>query len=157
MVVSSMKKQSKIIVAVLAALFLAVAAMACVHFATREKVPVNTLAIHAGKDVVYVDLDKLNRKPVQGTLTNARGDKIEIDAQGAALADILRMGELDVDSIQSVTVSAADEYSASLSGAEVNESEKTFLIFGEDGLQLVVFGDENMKRSVHKVVSVDVQ
>ena len=143
-----MKKQSKIIVAVLAALFLAVAAMACVHFATREKVPVNTLAIHAGKDVVYVDLDKLNRKPVQGTLTNARGDKI---------ADILRMGELDVDSIKSVTVSAADEYSASLSGAEVNESEKTFLIFGEDGLQLVVFGDENMKRSVHKVVSVDVQ
>ena len=70
MVVSSMKKQSKIIVAVLAALFLAVAAMACVHFATREKVPVNTLAIHAGKELVYVDMDSFTLVPVQGTLVN---------------------------------------------------------------------------------------
>lgn len=151
-----MKKQSKIMIAVLAALFLATAVFAGLHVATREKVPENALAVHTGKELVYVDMDSFTLVPVQGTLVNGKGEFVPIDAQGVALADVLRKAKLDPTAVQSVTVTAADEFSATLSGTELNEAGKACLIVGEDGWQLIVFGDETMKRSVRKAASIDV-
>ena len=151
-----MKKQSKIIIAVLAVLILAVALLAVVHFHTRETVPEGALAVHAGENVSYVEVEKLALVPVQGTVINGKGEETEVNEQGVALCDVLRAAKLDPEAVGAVTVTASDEFSAKLSGAELNEAGKAYLVPGDDGLQLIVFGDENMKRNVRDVVSVDV-
>ena len=54
-------------------------------------------------------------------------------------------------------MTADDEFSAELSGDEVNEAGKAYLVGEDDGsMRLVVFGDSNAKRNVRNVVSVEI-
>ena len=152
-----MKKQNKMILVVLVLLLAAVATLAIVHAVTREKVPEGAIAVHSGEKVSYVKMEDLALVNVQGTVVNGKGEKKEISEQGIRFADFLRKAGIDTEKASSVSVSAADEYSATLTGEELNETGKVYLIKGDDGLQLIVFGDENMKRSVRGVASVDVQ
>lgn len=151
-----MKKQSKIILAMIAVLIVVVAILAVVHLQTREQVPEGALAIHYQDDVTYVDVASLQLETVSGTVINGKGEEMEVNAQGAALADVLKEAGIDPALVGAVTVTAEDAYSAELTGEELNETGKVYLSADEDGVSLVVFGDENMKRNVRDVVSVDV-
>ncbi len=149
-----MKKQSKIIIAVLAVLLLAAAVLTIIHFHTREQVPEGALAIHQDSKITYIDVNKLNLVPVHGTVVNGKGEQKTIDADGIALKDLLREAKFDPAKIGSLNVKAADEFSAEISGAELNEDGKVFLYRNkEDGFTLVVFGDTNAKRHVKNVES----
>ena len=68
------KKQSKIILAVLGLLLLAIAVLAMLHLDRREQVPENALAIHRGDQVRYLALDELTLGPVRGTVVNGKGE-----------------------------------------------------------------------------------
>lgn len=63
----------------------------------------------------------------------------------------------DPNGAAAVKVTADDEFSAELSGDELNEEGKAYLVGENDGsMRLVVFGDSNAKRNVRNVVSVDI-
>ena len=65
------------------------------------------------------------------------------------MADVLTEAGFDPADAGSVKVTAADEFSAELSGGEVNEDGKAYLVSEDDGsMRLVVFGDSNAKRKV---------
>ena len=151
------KKQSKIILAVLGILLLTLAVLTILHLHTREQVPENALAIHVGDQVRYLEQDKLPLGPVQGTVINGKGEEKPVDAEGIALADVLREAGLDPEPVKAVTVRASDEFSAEIAGDELNEPGKVFLYRSKDGsFTLVVFGDANAKRHVKNVEAIDV-
>ena len=152
-----MKKQSKIILAVLSILLLTLAVLTILHLHTREQVPENALAIHVGDQVRYLEQDKLSLGPVQGTVINGKGEEKPVDAEGIALADVLREAGLDPEPVKAVTARASDEFSAEIAGGELNEPGKVFLYRSKDGsFTLVVFGDANAKRHVKNVEAIDV-
>lgn len=147
-----MKKQYKAVLAMLGILLLALAVLTILHLSTREQVPENVLAIHVGDEVRFLDLNKLSLVPVQGIVVNGKGEEKSIDAEGIALANILREAGIDPGTVDAVTLRAADEFSAEIAGDELNETGRVFLYRGkDDGFTLVVFGDKNAKRHVKNV------
>ena len=94
-------------------------------------------------------ISELQLSPVQGTVISAKGEEKEIDAQGVHLSDVCG------DDFETVTVTASDEYHATVAKSE---AENAYLIIAEDGsVQLVVFGDNNLKRNVKHVVRADTE
>lgn len=152
-----MKKNSKIIIAVIALLIVLTTALAIVHFNSREQVPEGALLVSCGDSKEYVDLKSLDTVPVQGSIVNGKGEESIINTQGVMLADVINEAGFDPDNAAAVKVTADDEFSAELTGDEVNEAGKAYLINDDDGsMRLVVFGDSNSKRNVRNVVSVEI-
>lgn len=152
-----MKKNSKIVIAVIAVLIALTAVLAIVHSATRTKVPDGALLVSCGGENKYVALNSLDTVPVQGSIVNGRGEKSDINTQGVPLADVIKGAGFDPNGAAAVRVTADDEFSAELSGDELNEEGKAYLVGEDDGsMRLVVFGDSNAKRNVRNVVSVDI-
>ena len=70
---------------------------------------------------------------------------------------MIKNAGFDPNNAAAVKVTADDEFSAELSGDEVNEAGKAYLVSEDDGsMRLVVFRDSNAKRNVRNVVSVDI-
>lgn len=152
-----MKKSSKIIIVIIAVLLALTAVLAIVHSATRTEVPDGALLVSCGGENKYVDLNSLETVPVQGGIVNGKGEKSDIDTQGVPLADVIESAGFDPNGAAAVRVTADDEFSAELSGDELNEEGKAYLVGENDGsMRLVVFGDSNAKRNVRNVVSVDI-
>ena len=152
-----MKKNSKIVIAVIAVLIALTAVLAIVHSATRTKVPDGALLVSCGGENKYVALNSLDTVPVHGSVVNGKGEKSDIDTQGVPLADVIKGAGFDPNGAAAVKVTADDEFSAELSGDELNEEGKAYLVGENDGsMRLVVFGDSNAKRNVRNVVSVDI-
>lgn len=74
---------------------------------------------------------------------------------GILIKDILDAN--DISEYVKVTVVSDDAYSAELSAEEVSEAGKAYLLYEEEELRLVVFGDENSKRSVSNLVEIIVE
>lgn len=152
-----MKKSSKIIIAAIAALIALTTVLAVIHSAARTEVPDGALLVSCGGEKKYVDINSLNAVPVQGSVVNGKGEKSDIDTQGVLLADVIKNAGFDPSGAAAVKVTADDEFSAELSGDEVNEAGKAYLVSEDDGsVRLVVFGDSNAKRNVRNVVSVEI-
>ena len=152
-----MKKNSKIVIAVIAVLIALTAALAIVHSATRTEVPDGALLVSCGGGNKYVDLNSLETVPVQGGIVNGKGEKIDVNTQGVPLADVIENAGFDPNGAVTVKVTADDEFSAELSGDELNEDGKAYLVSEDDGsMRLVVFGDSNAGRNVRNVVSVEI-
>lgn len=148
-------KSRKIIIFV-AILFLLTAIAAVIHLNTREEIPENALKITVGDKEYFIDIEKLEYKHVEGTRVNGKGEEITVDGQGIRLQKVLE--NVDITEYSEVSVISDDSYSASLSSEEVADTEKAFLLRQEEkGLRLVVFGDENSKRSVSNIVHVIVK
>jgi len=120
-------------------------------------VPDGALLVSCGGENKYVDLNLLDTVPVQGSIVNGKGEKSDIDTQGVPLEDVIKNAGFDPSGAAAVRVTADDEFSAELSGDELNEEGKAYLVGENDGsMRLVVFGDSNAKRNVRNVVSVDI-
>lgn len=151
-------KQKKLIIGILAILVLVTAALAIVHFHTRDQVPEGALMLNYQGKTTYVELNELAMEEVSGTIVNGKGEEKTINEQGVSIADVLRAAGIDPAAITGVTITAADEFSADLSAEEVNDAGKAFLAEdGEGGMRLIVFGDSNSKRNVRHVVKLDVR
>lgn len=152
-----MKKNSKIVIAVIAVLIALTAVLAVIHSAARTEVPDGALLVSCGGEKKYVDLNSFNAVPVQGSVINGKGEKSYIDTQGVSLADVIKGAGFDPNNAAAVRVTADDEFSVELSGDELNEEGKAYLVGENDGsVRLVVFGDSNAKRNVRNVVSVEI-
>ena len=152
-----MKKSTKIIVAAIAALIALTAVFAIIHSAARTEVPDGALLVSCGGEKKYVDLASLATVSVRGSVVNGKGEKSDVNTQGVPLADVIENAGFDPNGAVTVKVTADDEFSAELSGDELNEDGKAYLVSEDDGsMRLVVFGDSNAGRNVRNVVSVEI-
>ena len=152
-----MKKSTKIIMAAIAALIALTAVFAIIHSAARTEVPDGALLVSCGGEKKYVDLASLDTVSVRGSVVNGKGEKSDVNTQGVPLADVIENAGFDPNGALTVKVTADDEFSAELSGDELNEDGKAYLVSEDDGsMRLVVFGDSNAGRNVRNVVSVEV-
>ena len=152
-----MKKSTKIIMAAIAALIALTAVFAIIHSAARTEVPDGALLVSCGGEKKYVDLASLDTVSVRCSVVNGKGEKSDVNTQGVPLADVIENAGFDPNGAVTVKVTADDEFSAELSGDELNEDGKAYLVSEEDGsMRLVVFGDSNAGRNVRNVVSVEI-
>lgn len=121
------------------------AVLAAIHLTTRTPETAGEFLLN-GESLKIADLQL---SPVQGTIVNGKGVEKQIDGQGISLSAVCG------DDLETVTVTASDEYRAVVS---IDEIQNAYLILKDDGsLQLIVFGDENAKRDVKNVVRIDTE
>jgi len=78
-----------------------------------------------------------------------------VEAPGISIKDILT--EVNVTEFEEIVIESDDSYQARVSKDETEESGKAYLLQDEEKLRLIVFGDENSKRSVSNVVKMIVE
>ena len=125
------------------------------HLSSREEVAKGTLQMTVGGHTYTVELSNLDFEPVSGVRVNGKGESIPVEGQGISLEDLL--DEEDINSYSKVTVISDDSYTAELTAEEVEEDGKAYLMLDEEALRLIVFGDQNSKRSVSNVVQVVIE
>ncbi len=150
-------KQKKTTLLVLMVLVLATTVLAVVHLSTRDRVPEGALMIRCKDQTGYIELGKLKTAEVTGTIVNGKGEETEVREQGVRVEDVLKAAGIDPAEAGSVTATAADEFSAVLTGEEIREDGKAWLAQDQEGsIKLIVFGDSNSKRNVRNVVRLTV-
>lgn len=133
------------------------AVLAAVHLTTRETVPENAVRVTWRDKTVYLDTADFIGEDVHGTLVNGKGEETVLDDEGLSLAKALERAHVDVNAVEAVSVTARDEFSAQISGEELRQPGKVYLLNEEEEAMLVVFGDSNAKRRVRQVERIDVQ
>ena len=96
------------------------------------------------------------RIPVKGELVNGKGERVRINAKGSLLTDVLSSAGIDPAEVAVLRITSQDAYSAEISGEELREAGKVYLISEGDGtFTLVVFGDSDSKRKVKNVARIE--
>ena len=146
------KKKSIILLAVLLIITLGAAVL---YLGNREGVEEGNLKITTAEDGFMINTEEFELEQVTGTRINGKGEEKPVDGMGILVKDILEANE--ISEYTKVTVVSDDAYSAELSAEEIAEAGKAYLLYEEEELRLVVFGDENSKRSVSNVVEIVVE
>lgn len=151
-----MKK--RLIPIILAVLIIATAAVAAWHLTTREQYESGGLTVQYGDQQIVLHAESLSLTQVTGETVNGKGETNAVDAQGIELAEALSSAGIDTAAIEGIEVVASDEYRAEVTGDELRESGKVYLILDSDGnFQMIVFGDANSKRNVRELVAIELQ
>jgi len=149
-----MKKNRLFILVMILITITAVAAMA--HLGTREEIAKGQLKITAHGEGQTIDLNDLSYEFLKGIRVNGKGEEIPVEGYGIQMKNLLK--NLKVETFKKVRVMADDSYIAEVSLEEVTEDNKVCLFLQEEGgIRLVVFGDENSKRSVSDVVQIIIE
>lgn len=147
-------KKSKVVFLILILVVLT-GVLSIIHLTTRNKVGDYEVQL-TYKDKTYsVEYKKLNLEQVTGTRVNGKGEEKKVEAPGILLREVLE--EKGIEEYSKVTVVSDDAYSAQIAVEEIKEEEKAYLLLEEEELRLVVFGDENSKRSVSNVKQIVVE
>lgn len=141
------------------ALVLVAVVFAVIHLSTRSAEETGAIQVSYGGKIVSVPLSKLTLQNVSGTAVNGKGEEKTIEGQGTPLSEVLTQAGVDLSTVQQVTVSAADEFSAVLTVGEVTEDGRIYLLQeeGEARPRLIVFGDPDSKRRVKDVARIEVE
>ena len=140
-------KRNRVVIWIIIALVAVTVLAAVIHLTTRVSAPEGVLLVEADGQTKEVAWDKLELMAVQGTLVNGKGEERTVDTQGILLQDVLEYAGVSVET--EVTVIAQDEYSASVTAEEIEADGQVYLAdMEDDGIQMVVFGDNNSKRNV---------
>lgn len=148
-----MKKHKASILFITLAILVGITAW--LHLTSRQEVAGGTVLITADGQTNTVQLDKLHYEPVSGVRVNGKGESIPVEGEGISVKDLLE--SQNITSYSMVTVTSDDSYYAELTAEEVLEVGRAYLLLEDSTLRLVVFGDENSKRSVSNVVQIVVQ
>lgn len=147
------KKVNKAVILIVVLLVLTGAA-AILHLSTREKVADGTIQLINGQETLEIAFSELPMDQVTGKRINGKGEEKEVNAPGISVQNLLNLKE--VDTFAEVQIISDDSYTASLTKEEVEAEGKAYLILEENELRLVVFGDQNSKRSVSNVVRIEI-
>lgn len=148
-----MKKYKALVMILVLALLTGIAAWA--HLSSREEVAEGTVQILVDGHAQTVKLSDLHCEPVSGVRVNGKGESISVEGDGISVRDLLETQ--NVVSCTRVTVVSDDSYSAELTAEEIAQDNKAYLLLDGSYLRLVVFGDQNSKRSVSNVVQIIVE
>lgn len=145
-----MNKKTGIIIGCISfVLVIALIISASVYLTHRPEVSSASLLVFTDGKEKTVRLSDLSLSEVSGTTVNGKGEEKTISGQGVNLADIVGSEGFD-----EVTVTSDDAYSATVRADEIGNA---FLLVEEESFRLVVFGDDNSKRNVKNVVSIEVK
>ena len=147
-------KKSKVVFLILLLVALT-GVLAAVHLTTRDKVGEHEVQLIYQDKTYSVEYKKLDLEQVTGTRVNGKGEEKKVEASGILLRKLLE--EKNIEEYSQVTVVSDDSYSAKIAAEEIKEEEKAYLLLQEEELRLVVFGDENSKRSVSNVKQIVVE
>ena len=148
-----MKKRKVIIIVFVLAVLTGIAAWK--HLSSRETVAAGTLQLTVNGKTNTVKVSDLQFVPVSGVRVNGKGESIPVEGEGISVKALLEPQK--VDSYSKVSVISDDSYTAELTVEEINEDGKAYLLLDEAYLRLIVFGDQNSKRSVSNVVQIIVE
>ena len=140
-------KDKKKLLIVILVLLLITAGAAWWYLSTREDTSGKTIKVVAGGSEKSVEISGLNLTALSGTVVNGKGEEREVSGQGIKLADVI--GTADYSE---VTVTADDEYSASV---KKEEMDNVWLQIENEEATLYVFGDTDSKRNVKNVVRIE--
>ena len=147
-------KKSKVVFLILLLVALT-GVLAAVHLTTRDKVGKHEVQLTYQDKTYSIEYKKLDLEQVTGTRVNGKGEEKKVEAAGILLRKLLE--EKNIEEYSQVTVVSDDSYSAKIAAEEIKEEEKAYLLLQEEELRLVVFGDENSKRSVSNVKQIVVE
>ena len=147
-------KKSKVVFLILLLVVLT-GVLAAVHLITRDKVGEHEVQLTYQDKIYSIEYKKLDLEQVTGTRVNGKGEEKKVEASGILLRKLLE--EKNIEEYSQVTVVSDDSYSAKIDAEEIKEEEKAYLLLQEEELRLVVFGDENSKRSVSNVKQIVVE
>lgn len=148
-------KNKKIVIGIIVCLLLVTAIFTIVHLSTRDAAVENAITVEIDGASKAVELGKLSTGPVEGTVVNGKGEEKTISGNGILLKDLI--ATVSDSQVSNVTVTADDEYSADVSGDEVSEDAKVYILIENGQANMVVFGDQNSKRNVTNVVKIMVE
>lgn len=144
---------------ILIAVLLAITALcAFLHLSGRTDADPGELIVCSEGRQHTIDFDNLPQHSIKGEIVNGKGDVLPVSGSGASLSDVLISAGIDPEKLTLATVIASDEYHAELTGNEICQPEKAWLLLQEDGsFRLIVFGDPDSKRNVTNVVRVEAE
>lgn len=149
-----MKKNRLMIFAFVLVAVTAIAAI--IHLNTRDEVAEGQIKLINGDKEITVNLNDLEYEQLSGIRVNGKGEEIPVEGKGILMRDLLKT--VETIEYETVQVMADDSYTAEVTAEEVMEDGKVCLFLQEEGgLRLVVFGDENSKRSVSDVVQIIIE
>ena len=150
-------RQKRIVLLIIFILAAAVALLVILHLTGDGIVEQGQVEIIRQDQKWFIGEKEIARIPVKGELVNGKGESVLIDAKGIALADALSSAGIDPAEVAVLKITSQDEYSAEITGEELLENGKVYLISEDDGtFTLVVFGDSNSKRKVKEVARIEV-
>ena len=149
-----MKKNRLMIFAFVLVAVTAIAAI--IHLNTRDEVAEGQIKLINGDKEITVNLNDFEYEQLSGIRVNGKGEEIPVEGKGILMRDLLKT--VETIEYETVQVMADDSYTAEVTAEEVMEDGKVCLFLQEEGgLRLVVFGDENSKRSVSDVVQIIIE
>ena len=162
-----MKKKVLIAVVICAVLALTLGVGLYVRNTQTAQEKQNAITVKAAGKEIVVAVKELDKGAFEGETVNGKGERSAHSYRGVELQALLK--DKGVGAATGVHVSSADQYTADLTGDELREAGKVYLAVeidgqkvsgieeGTDGVQMIVFGDENMRRSVRNLAVIEVQ
>ena len=120
-----------------------------------------------GNDIP-VTIASLDRVDFEGETVNGKGEHFS-HYRGVELKTLLEEKNIDVSGVTGIKAVSADQFEAEYTGDEMRESGHLYLAVqmdgkalegidkGTQGVQVIVFGDENSRRLVRSLSSVEIQ
>lgn len=142
----------------IAVLVAVTAIVATVHLSNQDTVA--CMVISQADQQTNVSFEDLGNDVFSGELINGKGEVTQHEYTGILLRKLLEQKGIDLAGISGITVTSADNYSVEFTAEEILQADKVYVAVtadgekiegidpGTDGVQLIVFGDENSRRCV---------
>lgn len=160
-----MKK--KTILTVIAALLIVIGVMLAVKVRTNAPDSAG-LIIQNGEKTITVRWEDINQTTFTGEIVNGKGEVSNHEYKGIELIELFNVNGIVIKEDTKITVTSEDNYTAELTGEEVMTGSKVYVavvcdnemiesIEGNQGGQLVVYGDANAKRQVRYLKTITIE
>ena len=160
-----MKK--KTILTVIAALLIMIGVMLAVKVRTNAPDSAG-LIIQNVEKTITVRWEDINQTTFTGEIVNGKGEVSNHEYKGIELIELFNVNGIVIKEDTKITVTSEDNYTAELTGEEVMTGSKVYVavvcdnemiesIEGNQGGQLVVYGDANAKRQVRYLKTVTIE
>ncbi len=157
----------KIIAAVIAVLICIVVVLGIANRNAGKGSEEGLTLISGGKETA-VSWEAVKTSSFERDIINGKGESKHHTYEGIELSELLSEKGIGYTDESSFVVSSEDNYTAELSGAEVNEPGRVYIavtadgemiegIEGGQGAQLIVFGDPNQKRAVRYMKTITIE
>ena len=151
----------------IAVLVAVTAIVATVHLSNQDTVA--CMVISQADQKINVSFEDLDNGAFSGELTDGKGDVTQHEYTGILLRKLLEHKGIDLAGLSGITVTSADNYSVEFTAEEILQADKVYVAVtadgekiegidpGTDGVQLIVFGDENSRRCVRFAQKITIQ
>ena len=141
--------------------------VAVVHLNNQEKI--ECMKILQEEREIAVSFVDLERGSFSGALIDGKGDVTIHEYTGILLRELLEEKGIDPAGIGGVTVTSADNYRVEFTQEEILQADKVYVAVTadgvaipgidpeSDGVQIIVFGDDNSRRCVRFAQQITVE